>query len=218
MSNERGNLFIVSAPSGSGKSTLVDLVLARLEATERCVTSTTRGPRGRERDGVDYHFLTSDEFERRIQAGDFLEYARVHGERLYGTTRAAVESSLARGVDLFLVIDVQGAATVRAAMAGVIGVFIMPPSFASLEARLRARAAAENHNDERDLAERLANAKREVGRYAEFDYVIVNDDRERAVGALTSIVIAERSREQNQRARIRDILRTFDNGEESFHA
>jgi guanylate kinase len=218
MSSERGNLFIVSAPSGSGKSTLVDLVLARLENTERCVTSTTRGPRGRERDGVDYYFLTEEDFERRIAAGDFLEHARVHGERLYGTSRAAVESGLARGVDLFLVIDVQGAASVRAAMPEAIGIFVMPPSFASLEARLRARSVAENHLDERDLAERLANARREVGRYTEFDYVIVNDDRDRAVKALASIVIAERCREWNQRSRLRDILRTFENGEESFHA
>jgi guanylate kinase len=218
MWSERGNLIIVSAPSGSGKSTLVDLALAKLTRAERCVTSTTRRPRGQERQGVDYHFLSVEEFERRIAAGEFLEYARVHGDRLYGTSRASVEEGLARGADVFLVIDVQGAATVRAAVPEAVAVFVMPPSLASLEERLRGRSAAENHVDEQDLAARLAAAWREVACYSEFDYVIVNDDRERAVEALLSVVIAERHRTRLQRGRVQEILRTFENGGESFHA
>ena len=218
MSSERGNLIIVSAASGSGKSTLVDMALERLSSVERCVTCTTRPPRGRECDGVDYHFLSVEEFERRIAAGDFLEYARVHGERLYGTSRSAVESVLARGTDVFLVIDVQGAETVRRSMPVSVGVFILPPSFEALEQRLRTRSATENHNDEGDLARRLASARREIICYRDFEYVIVNDDRNRAADALVSIVRAERSRERGQRARIREILDTFHPGGESLHA
>jgi guanylate kinase len=186
------------------------------EPAERCVTCTTRAPRGVERDGVDYHFLATDEFERRIAEGDFLEYARIHGGRLYGTSRSAVEATLSRGSDLFLVIDVQGAASVRARMPEAVGVFILPPSSDALERRLRSRSAAENHSDEQDLANRLAAARHEVLRYTEFDYVIVNDDRDRAAAALASIVLAERCRERVQRERVAEILRTFEGG--SLHA
>lgn len=215
MSSERGNIFVVSAASGSGKSTLVDAVLARSEGVTRVVTCTTRRPRGQERDGVDYHFLTTEEFERRIAAGDFLEYARVH-DRYYGASRAEVEPLLAAGTDLFLVIDVQGAAQVRKSMPEAVRIFVLPPSFASLEARLRKRCEIENYTDEEDLARRLATARHEVERYVEFDYVIVNDDLDRAVAALESIVQAEGSRIGPQREKIDSILNSF--GLESFHA
>ena len=215
MSNKRGNLFVVSAASGSGKSTIVDTILKRLDGVERVVTCTTRRPRGSERDGYDYHFLTVEEFDRRIAAGDFLEYSPVH-DRYYGTSRASVEPVLASGADLFLVIDVQGAAKVRAQMPEAVTVFVLPPDFASLEARLRRRCQVENHTDEQDLAGRLATARHEVRRFAEFDYVIVNDDLESAVAMLESIVRAERCRGAAQRERIDSILRTF--GGETFHA
>jgi len=223
MSSDRGNLIIVSAASGSGKSTLVDLAMEMLRASgypaaERCVTCTTRPPRGAERQGVDYHFLSQEEFERRIAAADFLEYACVHGTRLYGTSRSAVEEVLARGTDLFLVIDVQGAASVRAKMPEAVSVFILPPSYEALETRLRGRSVAENHSDESDLAARLASARTEVRRYTEFDYVIVNDDRERAASALASVVLAERCRERVQHPRIADILQTFEIEGGSVHA
>jgi guanylate kinase len=217
MSSKRGNLFVISAASGSGKSTIVEALLARLGGrAKRVVTCTTRRPRGAERDGVDYHFLTVEEFERRIAAGDFLEYARVHGDRLYGTSREAVEAELERGVDLFLVIDVQGAAEVRAKMPSAVTVFVFPPSYASLEERLRRRAAVENHTDEEDLATRLATARAEVRRYTEFQYVIINDDLDGAVETLECIVTAERSHVAPQRERIEEILKSF--GVESLHA
>lgn len=216
MSSKRGNLFVISAASGSGKSTLVDKVLERIENAERAITCTTRGPRGAERDGIDYHFLTVEEFERRISDGDFLEYARVHGDRLYGTARSTVEPVLHRGVDLFLVIDVQGAASVRAAMPDIVSIFIFPPSFEELESRLRARCLAEGKEDEEDLRNRLATARQEVARYSEFDYVMINDDLDRAVRTLESIVLAHRSRVPQQRERIDAILKSF--GLESIHA
>jgi guanylate kinase len=125
---------------------------------------------------------------------------------------------LARGVDVFLVIDVQGAESVRRSMPESVGVFILPPSFEALEHRLRARSAFENHRDEGDLARRLASARREIVCYRDFDYVIINDDRERAAEALVSIVMAERARERGQRRRIREILSTFTEGGESIHA
>jgi guanylate kinase len=218
MSSERGNLIIVSAASGSGKSTLVDQALTRLEGAERCVTCTTRAPRGTEVDGVDYHFLSLAEFERRIEAQDFLEYARVHGDKLYGTSRSSIEDSLSRGIDVFLVIDVQGAESVRLSMPDAVSIFILPPSRAALEQRLRSRSAAQNHNDESDLACRLESARREVHRYTEFGYVIVNDDRERAVDAMVGIVLAERCRGRGQREKIEEILNTFHEGEETTHA
>jgi guanylate kinase len=216
MSSSRGKLFVVSAASASGKSTIVDAVIARLGGrASRVVTCTTRPPRGLERDGVDYHFLTEAEFERRIAAGDFLEHASVHG-RSYGTSRRSVEADLARGVDLFLVIDVQGAEQVRERMPEAVSVFVFPPSFASLQDRLRRRCAVENHTDEEDLATRLETARAEVLRYHEFTYVIVNDDLDRAVEALESIVIAERCRLAPQREQIEAILKSF--GVESSHA
>ena len=207
---------MISAASGSGKSTLVDAVLGRVTGAERVVTCTTRAPRGAERDGVDYHFLTTDEFERRIAACDFLEHARVHGDRLYGTSRSAIETVLARGVDLLLVIDVQGAEQVRTRMPEAVSVFVLPPSAAALEERLRRRCAEENHTDEADVAVRLATARSEVPRFGEFSYVIVNDDFDRAVDELASIVAAERCRVERQRTRLSEILKTF--GVESLHA
>lgn len=216
MLNRRGNLIVVSAASGSGKSTLADLVISRHERIERVITCTTRRPRGLERDGVDYYFLTVEEFERRIAAGDFLEYARVHGRNLYGTSRSFVDERLERGLDLLLVIDVQGAEQVRRGMAEATSVFILPPSFASLEERLRKRCMDENHFDEEDLASRLAAARDEVARFREFDYVIINDDLERAASALAAVVTAQRSTAQAQQSRIEEILKSF--GLESMHA
>lgn len=216
MSSSRGKLYVVSAASGSGKSTIVEALLARLGGRAgRVVTCTTRAPRGAERDGVDYHFLTLEEFERRVGAGDFLEHASVHGRR-YGTSRSSVEADLDRGLDLFLVIDVQGAAAVRERMPEARSVFVFPPSYASLEERLRRRNEIEGHADEGDLATRLATARAEVRRYTEFTYVLVNDELERAVDELESIVVAERCRAEARREQVEEILKTF--GVERLHA
>lgn len=208
-------MFVVSAASGSGKSTIVDVVLTRLDNVGRVITCTTRAPRGSEQEGRDYYFLSTEAFENRIAAGDFLEYAHVHG-RLYGTSRSAVEPALDAGTDLFLVIDVQGAESVRRNMPDAVTVFILPPSYELLKQRLRRRCEEENHTDEQDLAVRLATARDEVRRYSEFQYVIVNDELERAVGMLEGIVRAERCRTAAQRDSVETILKSF--GVESLHA
>ncbi len=216
MSSDRGQLFVVSAASGSGKSTLVDRVTARLENTGRVITCTTRAPRGQERDGVDYHFLSRDEFEHRISTGDFLEYARIHGGNLYGTSRTLLEQSLSSGRDMFLVVDIQGATAVRAAMPEAVFVFILPPSYRVLEERLRSRAIEDGVADSEDLAERLETARQEVQCVFEYSFVVVNDELERASTVLESLVIAHRSRLAQQRERIDSILGTF--GRENAHA
>ncbi|MBK6313681.1 MAG: guanylate kinase [Blastocatellia bacterium] len=216
MSSDRGQLFVVSAASGSGKSTLVDRVTARLENTGRVITCTTRAPRGQERDGVDYHFLTRDEFEHRISTGDFLEYARIHGGNLYGTSRTLLEQALSGGRDMFLVVDIQGATAVRAAMPEAVFVFILPPSYRVLEERLRSRAIEDGVADSEDLVERLETARQEVRCVFEYSFVVVNDELERASTVLESLVIAHRSRLAQQRERIDSILGTF--GRENAHA
>jgi len=216
MSSERGQLFVVSAASGSGKSTLVDRVTNRLEKTGRIVTCTTRSPRGQERDGVDYHFLSREEFERRIAAGDFLEYARIHGGNLYGTSRMLMEEALESGRDMFLVVDIQGANAVRAALPDAVFVFILPPSYGVLEERLRGRAAEDGVTDPADLSERLETARQEVRCVFEYSHVVVNDEIERASAVLESIVVAYRNRLEPQLDRIGEILRTF--GRENAHA
>lgn len=216
MSSDRGQLFVVSAASGSGKSTLVDRVTARLENTARIVTCTTRAPRGLERDGVDYHFLSTDEFERRIAAGDFLEYARIHGGNLYGTSRTLIDQALDSGRDMFLVVDIQGATAVRAALPDAVFVFILPPSYRVLEERLRGRAVEDGVADSADLIERLETARQEVRCVSEYSFVVINDELERASSVLESIVIAHRNRLEPQRERIDSILGTF--GRENAHA
>src|SRR5919106_4706708 len=149
--------------------------MARTPDIRRAITCTTRPRRPGEEDGRDYYFLSADEFERRRQAGEFLEWATVHGH-FYGTWRPEVERLQAQGLDVLLVIDYQGAAALRQQKVGAISIFILPPSLAELERRLRAR----NVDDAAALRRRLATAPREMGHYSCYDYLIVNDDFEEA--------------------------------------
>jgi guanylate kinase len=201
---ERGNLIVVSAPSGAGKSSLAERALKRISGLRFSVSYTTRGPRGSEKDGVDYHFVSGDEFRAMEDRGEFLESAEVHGY-LYGTHRAAVDELLAQGLDVILDIDVQGAAQVTNRVTEAITVFILPPSRETLEARLRSR----NLNEPNDLERRLRNAAVEVGLYEKFNYVIVNDDIDRALASLEAIITAERCRLSRQRFYVESILNTF---------
>lgn len=208
---ERGNLIVVSAPSGAGKSSLAEGVLKRVEDLRFSISYTTREPRGAEKHGVDYYFVSEDEFRAMRERGEFLECANVHGH-LYGTHRYQVEEILSAGFDVMLDIDVQGAEQVHRHMAEAILVFILPPSREALEARLRTR----NLNEPADIERRLRNAAIEVQLYERFHYVIVNDDLDRALAELEAIIIAERCRPERLRNRIESIIATF--GGESFHA
>jgi guanylate kinase len=207
----RGNLIVVSAPSGAGKSSLVNMALRRIDRLRYSISYTTRKARGAERHGVEYYFVGEDEFRSMRERGDFLESAEVHGH-LYGTHRAAIDEVLEEGLDVILDIDVKGAEQIRDQIPEAISVFVMPPSREVLEARLRLR----NLNEPADLARRLANAASEVERYDRFDYVIVNDDLDRASVALEAIIIAERSRPERQRGLVKGIIATF--GGDIFHA
>lgn len=208
---ERGILIVVSAPSGAGKSSLAERVLKLVSNLKFSISYTTREPRGTEQNGVDYYFVSQNEFESMQERREFLECAEVHGY-LYGTHEKAVEEVLVTGCDVMLDIDVQGAEQVRRRVPDAILVFILPPSREILEARLRAR----NLNVPADSERRMRNAGIEVQLYERFDYVIVNDDLDRALTELEAIIIAERCRPDRQGNRIESIINTF--GGASFHA
>ena len=203
----RGGLIVVSAPSGAGKSSLIERVLTRIPGLQYSVSYTTREARGPERNGVDYHFVSEDVFLAMRGRGEFIESARVHGH-LYGTRASAIEAEMAAGCDVILDIDVQGAEQIREKMREAVTVFVLPPSQQVLVARLSRR----NLNTAADLARRLVNASNEVGKFEEFDYVIINDDLEPASAALESIILAERNRPPRQRQRIEPIIETFRGG------
>jgi guanylate kinase len=185
----RGRILVLSAPSGSGKSTLAQAVMTRTPGIVRSVTYTTRPRRPGERDGYDYHFLSQAEFERRRQEGQFLEWATVHGH-LYGTSRQDVAHLCEQGLDVLLVIDYQGAASLRQQRVDALYIFILPPSLAVLEQRLRRR----NADNDTALRTRLASAPKEMVQYRHYDYVIVNDDQEVATQQLQAIIVADRCR------------------------
>ena len=200
----QGILFVISSPSGGGKGTLIRRLLDAVPGVSYSVSWTTRPPRPGEIDGVNYHFVSAEEFERMRAADGFLEWAVVHGH-LYGTARSVVEHDLEEGQDIILEIDVQGAATVRATMTSVVSVFILPPSFEVLRARLSARMTERPE----ELELRLQNARGEVEQYRHFDYLILNDEVERAAAQLASIVWAERARRERQEWVARRVLATF---------
>jgi guanylate kinase len=191
-----GVLYIVAAPSGAGKSSLVNALLEREPGIALSISHTTRPPRPNDRDGEHYHFVNRGVFERMVADGAFLEHAEVFGN-LYGTSRAAVEPLLARGSDVLLEIDWQGARQVREAMPGCISVFILPPSRAELERRLRNR----NSDDAPTIARRLAESREEVSHAGDFDYLVVNDQFADALGDLRAIVACQRLRREAQATR-----------------
>jgi guanylate kinase len=176
-------VFVITGPSGVGKGTLIRGLLERLPELELSVSATTRQPRPGERDGVDYHFMSEDEFERHVRAGDFLEHAAYSGNR-YGTLRSELERRLEAGVPLVLEIEVQGARQVRAAMPDAVAVFIAPPSLDALRTRLVGRGT--DTADQVD--QRMRTAERELETQSEFEHVVVNDRLEEATDALVGIV------------------------------
>jgi guanylate kinase len=181
-------VFVITGPSGVGKGTLIRGLMERIEGLELSVSATTRAPRPGERDGVDYHFLTRDEFDRRVADGDFVEHADYAG-RSYGTLRSELEDRLRAGTPVVLEIEVQGARQVRAAMPEAVQVFIAPPSLEALRTRLIGRGT----DDSEEVERRLRVAQQELAAQPEFGYVVVNDRLEGALVRLTEIVTGELS-------------------------
>jgi guanylate kinase len=178
-------VFVITGPSGVGKGTLIRTLLERVAELELSVSATTRRPRPGEAHEVDYHFLSDDEFERRVQAGEFVEHARYSGRR-YGTLRTELEQRLAGGHPVVLEIEVQGARQIREAMPEAVQIFIAPPS----EDALRARLVGRGTDDADQIAERLATARRELDAQDEFSHVVTNDRLEDASDALEQCVRA----------------------------
>lgn len=185
------SLFLVlSGPSGSGKSTVIQRFLRANPDFIRCLSVTTRAPRGQEKDGVDYFFTSADEFSRRSGANQFLEHAVVFGRHHYGTPRTFVEENLRAGRSVIKDVDVQGALRIRQTFPAAVQVFIVPPSREEIERRLRARAT----DDEDTIRRRLEEADAELAQWDQYDYLIINDDLDRAVADLTAVVRAEQLR------------------------
>jgi guanylate kinase len=205
MSNSaRGLLFIVSAPSGAGKTTLVERLVEQLPNLKMSRSYTSRAARQGETDGVDYNFVSRERFEAMAAASEFLEWADVFGN-LYGTRAADTDAMLAGGNDVVLVIDLQGARKVRARGLEARAVFVMPPSFHVLEQRLRGRSK----DSEAAMQRRLQVARDEVAAFAEYDFVVVNDEVTAAVDRLRGIVVAERARLHRMQIEAETIVRTF---------
>jgi guanylate kinase len=204
----RGDLFILSAPSGAGKTTLIQRMFELAEGADArvgfSVSYTTRSPRAGEVDGRDYHFVSRERFAAMIAEGGFLEWAEVHGN-LYGTARAAVFEQLDAGVDVVLDIDVQGAEQVLASYPEAVSVFVLPPSYAVLRERLIRRGL----DDRAVIERRLAVSLSEIERYERYQYVIVNDDVDRASWALAAIVLEKRHRLERMQSRIDAVLASF---------
>ena len=201
----RGLLFVVSAPSGTGKTTVVERLGQIVPGLSLSRSYTSRQMRSGEADGVDYNFITRARFEGMVKDGAFLEWADVFGN-LYGTGAADTEALLAAGHDVVLVIDVQGARQVRKCRAGgMIGIFVLPPSFETLERRLRGRSK----DPEEAIRRRLATAREEIGAVDEYDYVVVNDTLADCVDRLRAIVLAERARPRAMAASVDRIVTSF---------
>jgi guanylate kinase len=191
-----GHLYIVAAPSGAGKTTLVRLLLENDPGIRLSISSTTRAPRPGEADGREYHFVNAADFVDSVSRGEFLEWAEVHGN-YYGTSKRWVEAEMSVGRDILLEIDWQGAQQVRESFPQATGMFILPPSIEALEDRLSSRGT----DSAETIARRVAAAREEMRHVDEFDYVIINDDLQRALGDMIAVVSASRLEYASQRQR-----------------
>jgi len=203
-SSRRGRLFVVSAPSGAGKTSVVERLIQLMPDLRMSRSYTSRPARPGEADGVDYNFVSRNRFEAMVAGDQFLEWADVFGN-LYGTSTVDTERALAAGTDLVLVIDVQGARQVRRQRPSAASVFVLPPSFGVLEARLRGRSK----DSEEQIRRRLETARREVAAVPEYDYVVVNDELGACVERLRAIIVAERAKPDVMGGVVTSILATF---------
>lgn len=201
----KGNLIIISSPSGGGKGTLIKEILRTTADIGYSVSFTTRAAREGEENGRDYFFVSYQEFSDLIKQNEFLEYAEVHGN-FYGTSKTRVNHEIENGRDVILEIDVQGAENIVKSFPEAVSIFILPPNFEILRERLTARATETNEN----LVLRLKNSFGEVQKFKEFQYVVINNDKEKAISDLQTIILAERLRRDRQMGVIQDILDSFD--------
>ncbi len=186
-------VYIISAPSGSGKSTLVNEILKAISGLDFSISYTTRPARGSERNGKQYHFVTRDEFDRMVEAEEFLEHAEFDGN-CYGTARRFLTEAQRKGTDLLLDIDVQGAAQIHQKVPDAVSIFVLPPDKKTLEWRLRKRG----ENNEDDIRRRLETASREIEEYERYKYVLVNDQLEKSIERFEAIVLSERLRREGR--------------------
>lgn len=201
MGTRAGRLFVVSAPSGAGKTSLVNAIVTDMERARLSVSHTTRPRRDNEVDGRHYHFVSREQFQDLVSRGDFLEHANVFGN-LYGTSQAQVQALLDQGHDVILEIDWQGAGQVRKRMPACRSIFILPPSAAELERRLRGRGT----DAEEVIARRLAESRDDIGHWREFDYVVVNDDFDRARAELGRIILGRGEASRADRPGLADFV------------
>ena len=200
-----GNLYVVAAPSGTGKSSLVKALLEVDARMELSVSHTTRAPRGQESHGREYYFTSPEEFERMVAADAFVEWAQVHGNR-YGTSRKTIEDKIAAGADIVLEIDFQGAVQIKQQFPNAVLIFILPPSWPELRARLMRR----NEDSEATIELRMKNAAEEVAQVDKFDFVIINELFERALFDLKAIAHAQRLKVAAQRRARAETFRALD--------
>ncbi len=202
--SKRGTLFTLSAPSGAGKTSLVSALLERCEHIQVSVSHTTRPMRPGEEDGINYHFVDKDTFIDMLEHNAFLEHAPVF-DHYYGTSSQWVEEALARGIDVILEIDWQGASQVHRLMPDCVSIFILPPSLESLSARLTGRG----QDKPEVILRRVAQAQEEISHYVESDYLVINDNFDTALGELIAIIHAQRQRLPVQQGKHAELLRTL---------
>lgn len=204
---ETGLLVVISGPSGAGKGTVCQELIKRNENVNLSISMTTRSPRQGEVDGVNYYFVSKEEFEKRIEEGKFLEYAIVHNEKYYGTPKDKVEEMLKRGKDVILEIDIQGALKINNLIKEAVFIFIMPPSMKILKERLIKR----NTETKEQIIERFTKAYTEINEVSKYNYVVINDEVEEAVKKIEAILLSEKCRVD----RIEDV--DLNNKEEYIH-
>lgn len=186
----RGLLIVVSGPSGAGKDTVCNKVVEDMKDTKISISMTSREPRGKEQDGVEYYFVTKEEFEEKIKNDEFLEYAVVHNNQYYGTPKAKIEEDISKGKNIILVIDIQGALKIKEILPEALFIFIMPPSMEELKDRLIKRGT----ESKKKILERFKTAYNEINEFAKYNYVVVNDRVDKAVNKVKSIITAEKCR------------------------
>ncbi|MBQ9072590.1 MAG: guanylate kinase [Bacilli bacterium] len=186
----KGLLIVISGPSGAGKGTIVNRLVEDMKDTKISISMTSRAPRGKEVDGVEYYFVSKEEFEERIANDEFLEYAVVHNNQYYGTPKAKIDEDLSKGKNVILEIDIQGALKVKEKVSEALFIFIMPPSMEELKNRLIKR----NTETKDKILERFKTAYNEINEFTKYNYVVVNDRVEKAVDKVKSIITAEKCR------------------------